>query len=316
MTSIRTPDDENPDWFYAPFTEGWYYEGQTYAGHTDASVDFNRRTKSGGWVQDEGDPVLAAQDGEVAEVDKAEGLVMLNHHGGLSRTEYRHMTNIPVKVGEKVKRGDRVGRIGMVGSNVRITSPHLHHVHWKRGKTSEPFRRTRMVIEGKPLEVSVPDSDTRPGSWKPPTPVLLQGPPPKATWESAYKESERLRSKAEERVDGLGLQLRAAADELKAVKADLAAEKAKVATYEVRVSGYIEERTFLSDALKKATAERDAARAELETCMARPTDAALAAERDGALERARQEMERANAEADRAVEAETKVREAVAVLTR
>lgn len=306
---IRTPDDEitKPGYLYPPFAPGRTYQGITYAGHSDYAVDWNRRTPAGGWLDDRGDPVHAAAAGTVKETTPVDGYVLIAHPGGYA-TEYRHMQPVLVKPGDKVQRGDIIGRIGEAGN-----APNGTHLHMRAYKDGKPIK---LRLEGQNIPTSVGDSDSRPKGWQPPAPVYVQGPPPRATWESAYKESEKAREKAEERVDGLGLQLRAAADELKAVKADLAAEKAKVATYEVRVSGYIEERTFLSEALKKATAERDAARAELETCMSRPTDAALAAERDGALERARQEMERANAEADRAVEAETKVREAVAVLTR
>ena len=78
MTTIRTPDDEvtTPGWFLPPFTEGWWYQGATYPGHSDFAVDFNRRTVSGGWLQDDGDPVLAAADGTVAEVNAARMLLM------------------------------------------------------------------------------------------------------------------------------------------------------------------------------------------------------------------------------------------------
>jgi hypothetical protein len=70
MADIRTPDDEvtKPGWFTLPFTEGWTYQGATYAGHSDFSVDWNRRTLSGAWLDDTGDPVLAIADGIFAEV--------------------------------------------------------------------------------------------------------------------------------------------------------------------------------------------------------------------------------------------------------
>lgn len=238
MGDIRTPDDERPDWLYLPFTEGWYYQGATYGsriedgvrkpGHSPYAVDFNRRTKTGAWVQDLGDPVLAPQDGTVAEVDKSEGLVMLHHHGGLTQVELRHMQNINVQPGDRVRRGDRVGRIGDVAGSGRSTAPHLHMVQYARKTTKDPFRRVPLTIEGKRLPVSVGDSDARPPGWTPPTPVLLQGPPPKATWESAAKDAIKALEKAEGRIDGLSLQLRAANEELRTVKADLTVATAKV----------------------------------------------------------------------------------------
>lgn len=196
-TPIRTPDDEvtKPGYFTAPFTEGWTYQGQTYAGHSDFSVDWNRRTPSGAWLEDTGDPVLAVADGTVAEVDKSNGLVMLRHAGGY-QTEYRHMTGIGVKVGQKVQRSDRIGSIGNVAGDGRSFGAHLHHVHWKNGK------RIKMAFEDKPIATSVGDSDTRPEGWQPPAPVALQGPPPKATWQSAFREASAALVKAEKARDG------------------------------------------------------------------------------------------------------------------
>jgi murein DD-endopeptidase MepM/ murein hydrolase activator NlpD len=167
---------DRPGVFYPPFREGWWYEGATYAGHSNYSVDWNRRTATGGYIEDRGDPVLAAADGTVAEVDRFNGLVMLNHFGGLWRTEYRHMEGITVAVGEKVRRGDRIGSIGNVSGDGRSLGPHLHHVHWRRDHTGEAFRRTKMAFLGRPVETSVADSDTRPPTWRPPAPVRLQGP--------------------------------------------------------------------------------------------------------------------------------------------
>lgn len=187
MSTIRTPDDEidRPGYFLPPFTEGWHYLGATYAGHSDFSVDFNRRTADGGWLQDDGDPVLAAADGTVAQVDASQGLVMLNHHGALWRTEYRHMKEILVAKGDKLERGRRIGSIGTVGES---TSPHLHHVHWTRDALGKAFRRTRMAFEDQPVRSSVL-SDRRGKDWEAPEPQFVTGPPPKATWETAYRQT-------------------------------------------------------------------------------------------------------------------------------
>jgi hypothetical protein len=250
--TIRTPDDEvsKPGWFTPPFKEGWTYQGATYPGHSDFSVDWNRRTPSGGWLDDTGDPVLAVAEGTVSVVDKAEGLVMVDHPGGY-RTEYRHMTGIPVKVGQKVQRSDRVGSIGNVAGDGRSFGAHLHHVHWKDGK------RIKQRFEGEPVEVSVFDSDTRPTSWQPPTPVFVQGPPPRATWESAFRELAGAHGKLEAKLDAARAQTALATEERDTARADLAA----------------------------CTTAHDATKAALAACEARPpadcndeTDRALAAE--------------------------------------
>lgn len=195
--TIRTPDDEvdKPGWFTPPFAEGRNYQGITYPGHSNFSVDFNRRTPAGGWLDDTGDPVLAVADGIVSEVDKAEGLVMVKHAGGYT-TEYRHMTGIRVAEGDRVQRSDRLGDIGNVAGSGASFGAHLHHVHHKGGK------RIKMTFEGKPIATSVFNSDTQPEGWKPPSPVNVVGPPPRATWESAYKEAAKALEKSDEAREG------------------------------------------------------------------------------------------------------------------
>lgn len=252
-TDIRTPDDEidKPGWFYPPFREDWWYQGATYAGHTDASVDWNRRTKTGGWLDDTGDPVLAAADGTVKEVDPFNGLVVLNHWGGTYQTEYRHMTGPFPKVGQKVQRGDRIGSIGDVAGDGRSVGAHLHHVHYRGGK------RIQQSFYGKPIAVSVLGSDSKPASWKAPDPVMIQGPAPRATWESAFKEAKKALDKATTERD--------------AAKRDLAAAQARIAELEALPSADCS--AFI--------AERDAAlaaKAKAEEALNTETDRAVAAE--------------------------------------
>lgn len=193
--SIRTPEDEveKPGWFLPPFREGWGYMGATYRGHNDFSVDWNRRTASGGYIEDLGHPVLAIADGKVSDVDKGDGFVMLDHAGGY-QSEYRHMRNIGVKVGDRVERGDKIGEIASVRGDGRSTGPHLHHVHWRDGK------RIQQRFEGQPIRTSVATSDSKPASWTPPAPVYVVGPPPRATWEGAFREAAKALEKAETRI--------------------------------------------------------------------------------------------------------------------
>jgi hypothetical protein len=205
VSDIRTPEDEidRPGFFYPPFTEGWWYQGITYGGHSDYSVDWNRRTKNGDWLQDAGDPVFAQADGTVAEIEREGGAVYINHFGGLWRTESRHMDDIAVKVGDKVKRGDLIGKIGKVGlvaSPGFTPSEHLHCVHWKRGSLGEPFKRTKQSFYGEPVRTSVWNSDSKPSSWDAPEAVMIQGPPPRATWESTAREALKKLATTERRL--------------------------------------------------------------------------------------------------------------------
>jgi hypothetical protein len=182
-------DDPAPDIagaLYPPFREDWWYQGQTYAGHSDYAVDWNRRTRTGGWLDDRGDPVLAAADGTVAEVTVEEGYVAINHFGGTTRTEYRHMQPVVVKVGQKVRRGDRIGDIGEAGNAPNGT--HLHHRHYRRERGA--WEPVKMAILGTPIRVSVA-SDDKPAGWSPPPPVMVQGVPGPVTWEATAKALRR-----------------------------------------------------------------------------------------------------------------------------
>lgn len=196
---IRTPDDEidRPGYYYPPFKDGDTYQGITYGGHSDFAVDWNRRTPSGGWLPDDGEPVRAIADGRVVKTTPADGYVMLQH-GDLHRSEYRHMEPVLVKVGQKVRRGDIIGRIGEAGNAPSGT--HLHHEQLERSAKGRPFRAVKQTFYGKPIATSVGDSDSRPESWDPPPPAYVIGPPAPVTWEDSYREAARRLEKAEDRL--------------------------------------------------------------------------------------------------------------------
>jgi hypothetical protein len=168
VDDIRTPDDEidRPGWFYPPFDEGDTYEGVTYGGHTNFAVDWNKRTPSGAWLPDEGEPVRAAADGYVVAILAFDGTVVLQHRGGY-RTEYKHMEPVLVKLDDRVD---------------------LHHVHWKRD-ASGTWRRIKQSFLGVPVIASVWNSDTQPQGTNLPGPVYLKGEPLPATWRGAFTEA-------------------------------------------------------------------------------------------------------------------------------
>jgi murein DD-endopeptidase MepM/ murein hydrolase activator NlpD len=74
-----------------------------------------------------GQPVRASADGIVMRAtDQGGGLgkaVFLAHGFGLT-TRYGHLSRIEVKPGQRIKRGDVIGRVGSTG---RSTGPHLHY---------------------------------------------------------------------------------------------------------------------------------------------------------------------------------------------
>ena len=75
---------------------------------------------------DTGDPVRATANGTVVTASPQGGygnMIEIDHNNGLS-TRFGHLSKIEVKVGQNVRMGDIIGRIGSTG---RSTGPHLHY---------------------------------------------------------------------------------------------------------------------------------------------------------------------------------------------
>lgn len=74
-----------------------------------------------------GEPVHSAADGVVTEVVRSRkglGNVVVVDHGGGYRTRYAHLADIEVVRGRVVKRGTRLGYVGVSGNSF---APHLHY---------------------------------------------------------------------------------------------------------------------------------------------------------------------------------------------
>jgi murein DD-endopeptidase MepM/ murein hydrolase activator NlpD len=86
-----------------------------------------------------GPPVSAADDGTVVLVQYLQYSyghhVMIDHGNGMS-TLYGHMTDIYVKVGDNVKRGQVIGKMGSTG---RSTGTHLHFEIRRNNITQNPL---------------------------------------------------------------------------------------------------------------------------------------------------------------------------------
>src|SRR4029450_8927404 len=84
-----------------------------------------------------GDPVRATADGTVIAAGWNGGygqVVDVDHHNGLS-TRYAHLSSIDVRVGQSVKSGQIVGKVGSTG---RATSPHVHHATRPKREAGHP----------------------------------------------------------------------------------------------------------------------------------------------------------------------------------
>ena len=91
-----------------------------------------------------GTPVHAAQSGRVVLAEElyfAGNTVVIDHGLGVY-TLYGHFSEIDTKVGDEVKVGDVIGKVGATG---RVTGPHLH---W--GLEVDHARVNAMEIVGKP----------------------------------------------------------------------------------------------------------------------------------------------------------------------
>jgi murein DD-endopeptidase MepM/ murein hydrolase activator NlpD len=72
-----------------------------------------------------GDPIGVAMDGKIKETSYSSvyGNMIVVDHGEGIETVYGHCSKVLVKAGDKVKRGDVIGRVGNTG---RSTGPHVH----------------------------------------------------------------------------------------------------------------------------------------------------------------------------------------------
>ena len=100
-------------------TSGFGFRANPFTGLTQMheGLDISNRV---------GTPVFATADGVISVVgnDWAHGKTLLISHGFGMVTRYSHLHKVLVKVGEKIKRGDKVAEIGTTG---KTTGPHLHY---------------------------------------------------------------------------------------------------------------------------------------------------------------------------------------------
>ncbi|TXH30839.1 MAG: M23 family metallopeptidase [Actinobacteria bacterium] len=85
-----------------------------------------------------GSPILAAEDGVVVSIQNGGpyGLHTLIQHGSGISTMYAHQSSTSVSVGQKVKKGQVIGRVGSTGWS---TGPHLHFEVHVNGTPYDPM---------------------------------------------------------------------------------------------------------------------------------------------------------------------------------
>jgi murein DD-endopeptidase MepM/ murein hydrolase activator NlpD len=113
-------------------TSGFGYRTNPFTGLTQMheGLDISNRM---------GTPVIAPSNGIVSDVgnDNAVGKVILIFHGFGMTSRYGHLSKVLVKVGQRVKRGDKIAEVGMTG---KTTGPHLHYEVKINGVPINPAR--------------------------------------------------------------------------------------------------------------------------------------------------------------------------------
>lgn len=111
-------------------TSSYGYRRDPFNGHAafHAGLDFPGRY---------GQPINAAADGKVSYVGQRQGYgnVVEVEHGNGIMTRYAHLSRFASRVGQKIARGDTIGRMGSTG---RSTGTHLHFEVRLNGQAVNP----------------------------------------------------------------------------------------------------------------------------------------------------------------------------------
>ena len=86
-----------------------------------------------------GSLIVAPADGIVSDMgnDQVHGRILVISHGFGMTSRYSHLDKFLVKVGQKVKRGEKVAEVGLTG---KTTGPHLHYEVRLNGIQVNPMR--------------------------------------------------------------------------------------------------------------------------------------------------------------------------------
>jgi murein DD-endopeptidase MepM/ murein hydrolase activator NlpD len=100
-------------------------------------------------LSDTGEPVRATANGKVTAAGWNGGYgkaVDIDHGNGFS-TRYGHLSSIDVRVGQTVRIGQTIGKVGTTG---RSTGSHLHYETrlWGEAVDPEKFLRAGAKLEG------------------------------------------------------------------------------------------------------------------------------------------------------------------------
>ncbi len=113
--------------------------GSYYGYRTDPFYKVTKFHEGIDFTASVGTEIYSTGDGTVSKIERTRGgygnCIIVNHGFGY-QTVYAHLSKIEVKRGEKVKRGQVIGRVGNTGKS---TAPHLHYEVRKNNKSVDPI---------------------------------------------------------------------------------------------------------------------------------------------------------------------------------
>ncbi len=117
-------------------TKGWFSRG--YGMKDDPFTGYKQLHRGIDVANYNGTPIIAAAEGKVTKTGSfgRMGKMITIDHGYGFVTRYGHLSSIDVKRGQRVKRGDVIGKMGSTGYS---TGPHLHYEVWRNGKVLNPM---------------------------------------------------------------------------------------------------------------------------------------------------------------------------------
>ncbi len=113
-------------------TSGFGYRTSPFTGRREIHQGLDVATRTG-------TPIISPADGIVVFSGREGGFgnTLLVDHGYGIVTRYGHCSSLEVKLGDKIKRGDIIARVGNTG---RSTGPHLHYEVAVNGVAVNPMR--------------------------------------------------------------------------------------------------------------------------------------------------------------------------------
>jgi hypothetical protein len=117
-------------------TTGWLSRG--YGMKYDPFTGYKQMHRGIDVANHRGSPIIAPADGRISSIGRNSemGKTIVINHGYGFKTRFGHLSEIKVKRGQTVKRGEVIGLMGSTGYS---TGPHLHYEVIRNGKFYNPM---------------------------------------------------------------------------------------------------------------------------------------------------------------------------------